>query len=315
MSKKTVKPWLSISEQIALLTSRGMSIHDEGRAARYLSSIGYYRLSGYLYCFRDFSSDNTGNSFYPGTTFEELINLYIFDKKLRLLAMDALERIEVMVRAEVCNYLGRISPIAHKSSVLFHNRKGHKDWLVRHKVLITDAKRANNAAITHYIEEYHDIPIWVAAETWNFGTLSKIYDYLHSKHQDRIAANLNIDKSVGKHIATHLRAFNYIRNVSSHHARLWNTNIIGRPSLKGMSDECWKQSNINKSFVIFCLMYKYVKTFNPNSTWGGRFLQLLDEFPIEKNNQYEARRTLELSQMGATEEEIKAYCGFLSNSK
>jgi len=40
---------VSSAEHIALLKARGLTIADEGRAERYLETIGYYRLSGYMY--------------------------------------------------------------------------------------------------------------------------------------------------------------------------------------------------------------------------------------------------------------------------
>lgn len=46
------KPWLSVEDQISRLRSHGLVIDDDARAAQVLSSIGYYRLTGYLYPFR-----------------------------------------------------------------------------------------------------------------------------------------------------------------------------------------------------------------------------------------------------------------------
>ena len=42
------KNWLSYDEQLDLLTRRGMWIEDERAAARVLSCVSYYRLSGYF---------------------------------------------------------------------------------------------------------------------------------------------------------------------------------------------------------------------------------------------------------------------------
>ncbi|MDO5638911.1 MAG: Abi family protein [Neisseria sp.] len=111
------KTWKSLEEQIALLKSRDLAISDDEKAAEYLERIGYYRLSGYFYAMRELSSEFSElqnfkkpktvkvkkmvtDDFKAGATFENAVDLYIFDKKLRLLAMDALERIEISVRVD-----------------------------------------------------------------------------------------------------------------------------------------------------------------------------------------------------------------------
>jgi abortive infection bacteriophage resistance protein len=50
-----VKPWLSNGEQIEKLASKGVRIGDGGVAGAVLREVGYYRLTGYLYPFRESS--------------------------------------------------------------------------------------------------------------------------------------------------------------------------------------------------------------------------------------------------------------------
>ncbi|MCF7976440.1 MAG: Abi family protein [Chromatiaceae bacterium] len=114
------KPWQSYSEQLDLLISRGLVVTDRPKALEYLQRIGYYRLSGYWFPFRERSGllillDEHGrkpvkkqrketrialDDFRPGATFEDAVKLYVFDKKLRMLVMDALERIEIALRVD-----------------------------------------------------------------------------------------------------------------------------------------------------------------------------------------------------------------------
>jgi hypothetical protein len=100
------KPYLTVPEQIALLRSRGMAITDPARATAALERIGYYRLSGYWHPLRQ-STPATPPSppiilddFQAGAEFGQVIDLYVFDKKLRLLILDALERVEVGLRTD-----------------------------------------------------------------------------------------------------------------------------------------------------------------------------------------------------------------------
>ena len=95
--KRPPKPHLKISEQLALLASRGMKISNPDHAADCLRRIGYYRLSGY---WKPFQADPGGKSeqFAPGASFPDILALYVFDKRLRLILLDAQERIEIALR-------------------------------------------------------------------------------------------------------------------------------------------------------------------------------------------------------------------------
>ena len=86
---------------------RGLIIPDLARADRYLSFIGYYRLSAYTIPFQKPVTVNSSalHQFKANTSFDDVLNLYIFDRELRLLVMDAIERIEVAIRAQICNVL------------------------------------------------------------------------------------------------------------------------------------------------------------------------------------------------------------------
>ena len=89
------KPALSFDEQLDLLRQRGLAIPDADRATRWLQKVSYYRLSAYCLPFKD------GETFRAGTDFNDVAGLYIFDRKLRLLMLDAIERIEVAIRTAI----------------------------------------------------------------------------------------------------------------------------------------------------------------------------------------------------------------------
>ncbi|WP_454132614.1 Abi family protein [Microbacterium lacticum] len=79
-----------------------MRIPDRARAVRYLRHIGYYRLSAYTI---PFQASRPHHVFRPDTSFDDILDLYMFDRALRLLVMDALERIEVAVRSAITDHM------------------------------------------------------------------------------------------------------------------------------------------------------------------------------------------------------------------
>jgi len=95
---KFAKPAISIEDQIALLRRRGMMLADEDKAYHYLAHISYYRLRAYWLPF-EISAPPDEHRFRPGTRFEDVLAVYVFDRRLRLLVLDAVERVEVAIRA------------------------------------------------------------------------------------------------------------------------------------------------------------------------------------------------------------------------
>ena len=133
--KRYDKPWKSYQEQLDMLIGRGLTVTDRAKALQYLERIGYYRLSGYWYPFREksgafchlekppnrktFKRGDTDHlildTFRPGASFQCAIDLYVFDKKLCLLTLDALERIEIGLRVDISHTLGKADPFAYKN--------------------------------------------------------------------------------------------------------------------------------------------------------------------------------------------------------
>lgn len=279
---KEPKLWKSYDEQLEILKSRGLQIDDEKNALGYLRSIGYYRLSGYFYSFRQFDPQNPNSRldrFITDTRFEDVKSLYMFDKKLRQLALDALERIEVALRVNIAHTLGRYDPLAYKDENYFASGFNHAEWLERHNNLVEREKKTS--FVKHHLEHYADLPVWVACEVWDFGTMSMLYKGMLNKDKDRIAKFYRLRE--GRHLQTHLHALNFIRNVSAHHGRLWNRGITIKVSLKGLADEEWKLLSIKKPFVYFCLIKRMLDVICPRTEWGDRFLAVLDEFPDVEN--------------------------------
>ena len=94
LTMKFNKPAVSIRQQLAIMESRGLAIKDRAIAERNLRFIGYFRLSGYALPFQAQANAYGTHSFVDNTQFENVIDLYFFDRCLRLLVIDALEKIE-----------------------------------------------------------------------------------------------------------------------------------------------------------------------------------------------------------------------------
>lgn len=294
---KQLKPWVPFEEQLQRLQARGLQVTRRDKALDYLERVGYYRLSGYWYPMRQIdraASATTGrevrqDAFIPGSCFEDVVRLYVFDKKLRLLALDALERIEMAVRVDVAHRLGKRHPCAHEIPECLDGnfakkliRKGenagkteHTVWLNKYDTLLKRARR--EPFVAHHKEKYGGhMPIWAAIEVWDFGLLSRLFWGMKNEDQQPIAVQYGARD--GRVFAQWLRSLNFIRNVSAHHSRLWNINMLEwSPAMQGWPDKL----NPGRMFFYFSLMQHLLGVICPSSKWCERVKTLLrEEFPV-----------------------------------
>lgn len=304
------KPWKSYEEQLDQLVSRGMAVGDRSLALDYLERIGYYRLSGYWFAFRErsgplilFGEDGRKpkkvkvetllfDQFKPGATFQNAVDLYVFDKQLRLLALDALERIEVALRVDVSHVLGRLDRFAYLKPEFFHEEFSgkldkdsgltrHHEWLGTHAQLIN---RSKEEFVRHNKAKYGlPLAMWVACEVWDFGTMSTLFKGMREAEQDTIAGQYGI--SNGRIFATWLRSLNYLRNVCAHHSRLWNRNIVDQPRLPSTTEHPWVtpfEANEHaraRCFLLLRITRHLMRVINPRSSWPERMRAHFRAFP------------------------------------
>ena len=96
------KPPKTFAEQVDKLRDHGLNIPDSAKAEFYLSQLNYYRFAAYCL---PFEQNHTTHKFRLGISFDDVLNLYIFDRELRLLLLDAIERIEVSLRTQMAYHL------------------------------------------------------------------------------------------------------------------------------------------------------------------------------------------------------------------
>ena len=306
------KPFRSVTNQIALLESRGMAITDKTAASACLQRIGYYRLSGYWYPFRkSHISTNpltgtplldpfTGrphvvveDDFCLGTTFQRVMDLYVFDKRLRLLFLDAIERIEVSLRVDIALLIGARDPRAHRDPNQLHGNFSKKvniqtgqtefaTWLGR---LDKTFGRSKEEFVKHFKAKYHGEmpPIWIAIELWDFGMLSIFLSGMKVADQLQLASRYALPRA--DLLTSWCRNINNVRNICAHHSRLWNRSPADQISppktgeiaeLDHLSTDRVAQTRI---YATAAALHFFLKSINPGSSWATRLKNLRAAFP------------------------------------
>ena len=101
MKQPFTKVFYTSQQHITLLKSRGLVITNERKAADYLYNIGYFRLSAYFYPLLKLPKEQ--HQYKAGATFIQALNMYRFDRKLRLLLFNEIEKIEIAIRSCMTN--------------------------------------------------------------------------------------------------------------------------------------------------------------------------------------------------------------------
>lgn len=162
---------------------------DSPKAKRYLKNISYFRLSAYTRPFY-IPSNTDDHRFISGTTFDDVLKLYIFDRELRLLLLDAIERIEVSLRAQMTQVLAtHHGPHGYLlAAALFDSRYRH-DWLadeLKQKSEQREVETFLNSYRRKYPRSPVQPPLWMALELLSFGQISNyflIYVYLMTNNK------------------------------------------------------------------------------------------------------------------------------------
>ena len=275
---KYTKPPLTFPEQADLLLSRGLQA-DRDDLIQKLQSVNYYRFSGYLYPFRQ--ADDT---FRPGTTLEIVWSRYTFDRQLRLLIMDAIERVEVAIRTQLTYHFAHTcGPFAYLDPANFPGLKNedHVKWLGE---LSEEILRSKEPFVTHFREKYgdshSDLPIWMVAEVMSFGKVLTMFRGVSPDLQKKIANEYSIPDEV---MRSWLLALNTIRNICAHHGRLWNRELGNKPKMPNIRKyPAWHQPvaiGNKRVFGILTILHYLLIKISPLNFWHNRLITLLNSYP------------------------------------
>ena len=257
-----------------------MDIPDRDRAFRYLSHISYFRLRGYWIPFEKPDGEKD-HHFKEGTSFGDVLDLYIFDRKFRLLMLEAVERLEISFREHFANELG----VLYGSH--FYLDDQYSDNAKTHQGLVdslqAEMNRSSELFIEHYKNTYDDPPlppVWAAAEVMSFGQLSVWFKNLKTRSdRNRVARAYGIDEAILQSFMHHLTI---VRNITAHHGRLWNRRMTFIMKLPKKPRELTSMLNPETGRYIgntVIMLGYFLKQISPGTTWPLRMRQLINDSP------------------------------------
>ena len=274
------KKTFTIDEHIQQLRERGLSITDDVLARHYLTHVSYYRLAGYWW---PMQIDKEKHEFKANSKFEDAVSLYNFDRELRILLFDVIEKIEISLRTKLIYHLSHeFDPWWFQNTTVFQNSGALIETLASIKVEID---RSKDIFIKEHKQKYKDDlrfpPAWKTLELASFGSLSKLYGNLKNttKSKDTIARELGAVNHT--FLPSWLQSIAQIRNYCAHHSRLWNRNLPGTPKLLPKPPYRWVNdvpTDTSKLYMHLCIMRYLINIIAPENSFSVKLQELLSKY-------------------------------------
>lgn len=206
--------------------------------------------------------------------------MYRFDRHLRLLMFNEIEKIEIAVRSAIVNIASRETgnPFWMTTSSYFYDEHRFRKTM---KLIDAELNKSREEFIEHFKRNYSDIypPSWMLVEILPLGVLTRIYDNIKSNQiRKQIAQEFDLNIPV---FLSWMTIITVARNNCGHHARVWNrTFALHALSMRRMSRP-WITTQVNQQKVYFslCVIKYFLNIISPGNHMKAKLLSLLVEYP------------------------------------
>lgn len=272
------KQYKTPAQLLEILKDRGLNCSDVTDAETLLRSVGYYRLTGYLYPF--LQTPKSAHRFKSASSLGQAIKLYDFDRELRLLVFDQIERIEIAVRSAIVNIM-----CAETEDVFWLTTPCHFANIEKfNKTLTLIDKELQNSRedfITHFKQAYEDEypPSWMIAEIIPLGVLTRVYENIsNNRARKKIAQYFELNIPV---FTSWMTIVTLTRNTCCHHARLWNRYLSLRALTMSRPSTPWVSGKVQQGRVFFtlCILKHFIDIIRPQNTFKQDLISVLKKYP------------------------------------
>lgn len=223
MPKKAIKPFITYSDQLNVLTQKKqLNISDLSYAEGKLRDIGYYSLiDGY----KDIFYNPMTRTYEEGTNFTDIVALYEFDENLRSLVFKYICHVEQKIRSLISysfcesfseNQSAYLTPANYNIS-----KKNSRDISKLISILTYEANQnTEHSYIVYQRNTYGNVPLWVIMKTLTLGQTSKMYSFMLPSIKSKIS--IHYDHITEKELIQYLKVLTVFRNICAHNERLFS---------------------------------------------------------------------------------------------
>jgi len=263
---------------VSLLISRGLTVRYTNKAEHYLEHIGYYRLSAYMYPL--LRTPKSQHLYKQGASFEKVMMLYRFDKKLRLFMFNEIEKIEIAIRSSIVNIGSEMTgdPFWMTDASNFTNIAKFNKTM---DLIDNELRKSREDFIVHFKSTYSDPypPAWILSEILPFGIVTNIYSNIKNKKIKK-----RMSQSFGLQIdpfESWLTIVTLTRNACCHHARVWNKQNTIRATIPNRFTRPWISLPTDSLRIYFniCIIKYFLDIISPNNDMLAKLRWLFADFP------------------------------------
>jgi len=265
-----VKEPATIEAQLMKLEHRGCIIEDKTYAKGVLEKINYYRLANYFAVFKENS-----NRYREGTSFNKVVRLYDFDRRLRGQLLIFLEEIEVSMRAVISNFHAlKYGALGYLNDSTFSHHHNHNHFMSRIDRLVE--KNTEIKFVSHYKRKHSgEFPLWVMMELFSFGMLAHFFKSLHKQDKKEIAEKSFSGLFSASHLESWLESMAALRNHCAHYSRLYASKL--EPVPKPLEELSFRMDGNLFSFI-YVIRSMYIKRIGGESNLALQLGALFEAF-------------------------------------
>jgi len=215
------KVFKTLEEQVNLLKSRGLRVEQTDKKILEIENY-YYIINGY----KDLFLKQKNPDFYKeGASFKEIYSLFEFDRKLRMIFLSKILKIEHNIKSLIAYHFSK--KYGYRDYFLLENFRrpskkitsGNIEKVIY--VLEETIKKSINKddTINHYSNKYGYVPLWVAINVFTLGNTNKFYGILKNEERSNVSKYYNIQPDKFQNF---LRNIVFFRNKAAHGLRFYN---------------------------------------------------------------------------------------------
>ena len=282
-----IKSFKTVEEQVEILRSRGLAICDVDKAKDFLLHNNYYRISGYSLTLRK------DDIFFKSASFQNIIDIYNFDREFRHIILEYIEIIEVHIKSIFAYEFVKVhGPTGYLNDFFFTDKNKHKE-------IIDKANTQRKLRLQHeaYLKHFtindvnQDIPFWAYVDLLTISDISFLYSISEKNIQDSVAHSFSLTMNRGADIlGRYLHSMTIIRNLCAHGSRIYNRLFEHKPSLnkreKALLIKNSKGEIDNSHFYGFLLVMRRLLPYDEFCKMKQKIVVVSAKYPFVRMDYY-----------------------------
>ena len=206
--------------------------------------------------------------------------LYRFDKKLRLLMFNEIEKIEIAIRRAVMQITADMTGNPFWLTDFSYFLDGFK-FNETMRAISKEYSKSKEEFILHFKRTYSEPypPSWILGELLTVGNVNAIYRNIkQNRIRKRIAKRFGLPINV---FESWLTVIAVTRNACGHHSRVWNKKNAIQPAIPISPAGEWitLPTDSMRAYFDLCIIKYFLNVISPNNDMQSKLTWLFIRFP------------------------------------